>query len=97
MGRGLDGYLITYYCGLVRFSSSTERLANLRWRIAKGRHLFPFRTEQLSPTAPMVLVSQGTGRVGRRWFFLRKATPHGVAFLVLKRHSPNGFQTVASP
>src|SRR5437763_442440 len=36
--------------------------------MARGKHLFPFRTEQLSPTAPMVLGSQGPGRVGRRRF-----------------------------
>src|SRR6188472_4290331 len=34
--------------------------------IASGVHLFPFRTEQLSPTAPMVLGAQAPGRVGRR-------------------------------
>ena len=34
--------------------------------IAAGRHLFPFRTEQLSPPAPMVLGGQPPGRVGRR-------------------------------
>src|SRR4051794_38757993 len=34
--------------------------------IARGRHLFPFRTEQLSPSAPMVLGPRGPGRVGRR-------------------------------
>jgi hypothetical protein len=38
--------------------------------IARGKHLFPFRTEQLSPSAPMVLGSQGPGRVGRRRFLL---------------------------
>ena len=32
--------------------------------IAPGFHLFPFRTEKLSPSAPMVL--QTRGRVGRR-------------------------------
>ena len=32
--------------------------------IAAGSHLFPFRTEKLSPPAPMVL--QQCGRVGRR-------------------------------
>ena len=31
---------------------------------AAGFHLFPFRTEQLSPPAPMVL--RNSGRVGRR-------------------------------
>ena len=39
--------------------------------LARGKHLFPFRTEQLSPSAPMVLGSQGPGRVGRRRFFLK--------------------------
>src|SRR5215217_4289008 len=34
--------------------------------MARGKHLFPFRTEQLSPSAPMVLGPQGPGRVGRR-------------------------------
>src|SRR5687767_3523733 len=37
--------------------------------LAWGKHLFPFRTEQLSPTAPMVLGLHGPGRVGRRRFF----------------------------
>ena len=34
--------------------------------IAAGIHLFPFRTEKLSPPAPMVLGGQPPGRVGRR-------------------------------
>src|SRR3982750_3842038 len=34
--------------------------------IATGIHLFPFRTEKLSPLAPMVLGEQSPGRVGRR-------------------------------
>ena len=34
--------------------------------MARGKHLFPFRTEKLSLSAPMVLGSQGPGRVGRR-------------------------------
>ena len=37
--------------------------------LAWGKHLFPFRTEQLSPKAPMVLGLRGPGRVGRRRFF----------------------------
>src|SRR6201991_375651 len=62
----------------VQFSSSTERLAKFRWCIAKGRHLFPFRTEQLSLSAPMVLGGQPPGRVGRRRFFVvRSPRPHG--------------------
>ena len=35
--------------------------------IALGFHLFPFRTEKLSPSAPMVLHTRG--RVGRRRLF----------------------------
>src|SRR2546421_11747302 len=33
---------------------------------ARGKHLFPFRTESLSPSAPMVLRAKARGRVGRR-------------------------------
>ena len=45
--------------------------------MARGKHLFPFRTEQLSPSAPMVLVSQGPGRVGRRRFLDRSGRQYG--------------------
>ena len=50
-------------------------LAKFRWHIAKGRHLFPFRTEQLSLSAPMVLGGQPPGRVGRRRFFFDYEPP----------------------
>jgi hypothetical protein len=43
--------------------------------MARGKHLFPFRTEQLSPSAPMVLGSQGPGRVGRRRFLQQARAP----------------------
>jgi len=43
--------------------------------MARGKHLFPFRTEPLSPSAPMVLGPQGPGRVGRRRFFCRASGP----------------------
>ncbi len=33
---------------------------------AEGKHLFPFRTEQLSPPAPMIVGPQGLAKVGRR-------------------------------
>src|SRR6201996_2945762 len=79
MVRGLDGYLFLYPLGRVQFSSSTERLAKFRWCIAKGRHLFPFRTEQLSLSAPMVLGGQPPGRVGRRRFLFRAARALTVA------------------
>ena len=77
MGRGLDGYfdylLVETLCGFQ--APPGRRLAKFRWRIASGRHLFPFRTEQLSHSAPMVLGGQPPGRVGRRRFFVvRPAT-----------------------
>src|ERR1039457_3660455 len=50
-------------------------LSPLPVAMARGKHLFPFRTEQLSPSAPMVLGSQGPGRVGRRRFFLAHGPP----------------------
>src|SRR5436190_22546241 len=43
--------------------------------IAAGVHLFPFRTEKLSPPAPMVLGGQPPGRVGRRRLLLRGRPP----------------------
>ena len=33
--------------------------------MAKGNHLFPYRTQKLSPSAPMVLGWRRPGRVGR--------------------------------
>src|SRR3954453_20519105 len=52
--------------------------------LAWGKHLFPFRTEQLSPTAPMVLGPHRPGRVGRRRF-LPYEPPSGAALLRSRR------------
>ena len=43
---------------------------------ARWKHLFPFRTEQLSTAAPMVLGGQPPGRVGRRRFFFDRPVSH---------------------
>src|SRR6185437_852099 len=69
----------------VQFSRTTERLAKFRWCIAKGRHLFPFRTEQLSLSAPMVLGGQPPGRVGRRRFFIEQTNSEPPAMAALRR------------
>ena len=56
--------------------------------MARGKHLFPFRTEPLSPSAPMVLGSQGPGRVGRRRFLQASrpaVRPRGERLDALKR------------
>ena len=45
-------------------SSARNPIEDPMVAIARGTHLLPFRTEKLSPLAPMVL-PQG-GRVGRR-------------------------------
>ena len=52
--------------------------------IARGIHLFPFRTEKLSPVTPMVL--RNSGRVGSRRFGERKPVQRnaGSAFGVLR-------------
>ena len=69
MGRGLDGFFDARSVGmsLCSFQGPGEaRSRRLSVASARGIHLFPFRTEQLSLSAPMVLGSQGPGRVGRR-------------------------------
>src|SRR5205085_10150464 len=48
--------------------------------IAAGVHLFPFRTEKLSPPAPMVLGGQPPGRVGRRRIDFERGPPRGGPF-----------------
>ena len=71
MGRGLDGYLISVHwrCVVLRVREGGPHQFPVA--MARGKHLFPFRTEQLSPSAPMVLGPQGPGRVGRRRLFFR--------------------------
>src|SRR3982751_5202473 len=77
MVRGLDGYfdLLTggQLCGFQAPAWAWSRHFSVV--IARGPHLFPFRTEQLSPSAPMVLGSQGPGRVGRRRSFIEGPPP----------------------
>ena len=78
MGRGLDGYYFPCHdddrCAVLK-ARLRRRLSPFPVVMARGKHLFPFRTEQLSPSAPMVLVSQGPGRVGRRRFDYRLKAP----------------------
>ena len=83
MGRGLDGYFDTRSlagCAVLKARAmraappasgrrAPSGLDKFPVAIAWGKHLFPFRTEQLSPTAPMVLGLKGPGRVGRRRSF----------------------------
>jgi DNA-binding transcriptional ArsR family regulator len=73
MGRGLDGYFSSSVpevavCAVFRWLPVRAVSRTFAVAIARGKHLFPFRTEQLSLSAPMVLGPQGPGRVGRRRF-----------------------------
>ena len=63
--------------------------------IAEGQHLFPFRTEQLSPPAPMVLLGTPGGRVGRCRIFL-EAHPcgDGLFYCLTVIHEPFNFTPV---
>src|SRR5436190_5775573 len=69
MRRGLDGFC--FFWPACSFQASPgPRSRGISVAIARGKHLFPFRTEPLSPSAPMVLGGQPPGRVGRRRFLL---------------------------
>ena len=77
MVRGLDGFSFRYPVALCGFEGHRGGVLSHRFPVAmaRGKHLFPFRTEQLSPSAPMVLGPQGPGRVGRRRFFSHNGPP----------------------
>ena len=51
-------------------SCPSLKIKGIKVVIALGIHLFPFRTEKLSPTTPMVL--RKSGRVGSRRFKKRE-------------------------
>ena len=88
MGRGLDGYFDSRsWLQLCGFEGPREArgLATLPVAMAWGKHLFPFRTEKLSPIAPMVLVPYGTGRVGRRRFLHHFEPPPGGSWVKNRR------------
>src|SRR3954468_20865628 len=91
MVRGLDGLFDlrsvpdVALCG---FEGPPSGVVSRRFPVAmaRGKHLFPFRTEQLSPSAPMVLGPQGPGRVGRRRFsFTNEPSLRGRLVVVVGR------------
>ena len=84
MGRGLDIYsfgrraVFKPHRGPCPAASRIAGVLPISVAIARGKHLFPFRTEQLSPSAPMVLGAHAPGRVGRRRSYPRqRAAPGG--------------------
>src|SRR5215208_1334307 len=98
MGRGLDGLISRSLASCVvlrdravarcRPFRAGAGLEAFPVAIAWGKHLFPFRTEQLSPTAPMVLGSQGPGRVGRRRFLLTSRPAGRLVVVKAARSAP---------
>ena len=74
--KGENGKLIrealVFQCKLLNFHRSpltahdVQYVTIIQVVIVSGFHLFPFRTEKLSPSAPMVLHTRG--RVGSRRF-----------------------------
>ena len=69
----------------MRWSGIEEKKKDIKVVIARGIHLFPFRTEKLSPVTPMVL--RNSGRVGSRRFGERRKPVQrnaGSAFGVLR-------------
>ncbi len=93
MGRGLDGYFFFvgtrsgWLCSF-QVAARVGGLSRFAVAIARGKHLFPFRTEQLSLSAPMVLGSQGPGRVGRRRFNFYEPSPRGRLVVVVASCRP---------
>ena len=71
-------------CAVLKARGVARGLDKFPVALAWGKHLFPFRTEQLSPTAPMVLGLHGPGRVGRRRFFIHEP-PSGRLVVVWAR------------
>src|SRR6266542_3967149 len=82
MARGLDYEHVN--CPLWSFEGAAKpaHIDKLSAVIAVGKHLFPFRTEKLSPPAPMVLGGQPPGRVGRRRITFRLGVPDSEPFFV---------------
>ena len=52
------------HLGFIQSERHCLNIKDIKVVIARGIHLFPFRTEKLSPAAPMVL--RKSGRVGSR-------------------------------
>src|SRR3954464_4565543 len=76
MRRGLDGFFLLLIRPSAVFKVQGAVSKPFGGEIARGKHLFPFRTEPLSLSAPMVLGGQPPGRVGRRRSF-HESRPSG--------------------
>ena len=70
----LSAYAVALILSAMRYSLAVDKVSDIvihiQVVIVSGFHLFPFRTEKLSPSAPMVLHTRG--RVGSRRFSRRR-------------------------
>ena len=70
----LSAYAVALVLSAMRYSLAVDKVSDIvihiQVVIVSGFHLFPFRTEKLSPSAPMVLHTRG--RVGSRRFSRRR-------------------------
>ena len=70
----LSAYAVALILSAMRYSLAVDNVSDIvihiQVVIVSGFHLFPFRTEKLSPSAPMVLHTRG--RVGSRRFSRRR-------------------------
>src|SRR6266496_4186147 len=84
IARGLDLELATSLWSFEGVPRLREKALTISAVIAAGVHLFPFRTEKLSPPAPMVLGGQPPGRVGRRRITSRVAVRRPFLFVLVQ-------------
>ena len=70
----LSAYAVALILSAMRYVLAVDNVSDIvihiQVVIVSGFHLFPFRTEKLSPSAPMVLHTRG--RVGSRRFSRRR-------------------------
>jgi hypothetical protein len=79
IGRGLD---LNINPSLCRFEGVRAGISFFKFpvTIARGKYLFPFRTEKSSLSTPMVLHGRPCGRVGSRRDFFEPASHGGLFF-----------------
>ena len=68
--------VLTLLCSFQGYpeGESLKTLTDFVVVLARGKHPFPFRTRQLSLSAPMILQGQPCGKVGRRHISFEKAS-----------------------
>ena len=79
--------MISKLCSCQGAGKCLEKRKQFPVAMAKGFHLFPYRTQKLSPSAPKVLGWTRPGRIGRRRIPLERHSHECLSFLCLIRWS----------